>query len=322
MSASSNDVIPAVGDRVLAFHPAARAWRPATVTEVAPPESVRVSFSFYAQSEQLESVVTSDHVVRWPEELEPLDAPADFLTPPGESDGANAWRAVLFSLTLADPRIYGERRAAKNLDPEVGPRDVYALLVAAMFDADARIPGGAALFVRLRSQCADFEPGAMAALTENEIEAARRVMPSPLRARVLFSNAQVFLDLDRKEGGFRAWLHAAADPVEALTSAFSRLEPRAAVLFLRYLGSGAIAPDEALRRVATRLGWVPVHATAPEIRVAYESLAKTVGDAPALVDLTVRRFADAICKAEPDCLRCAIPHCPARKVESAVHLPE
>jgi endonuclease III len=322
MSVLTNDTIPAAGDRVLAFHPTARAWRPATVMSVALPDSVRVGFSFYAQSEQVGTTFTSDHVVRWPEEVEPLDAPADFLTPPGESDAAQTWRAVLFSLTLADPRIYGERRAAKNLDPAFDPREVYALLVAAMLDADARIPGGAALFVRLRSQCADFEPRAMASLTEKEIEAARRVMPSPLRARVLFSNARIFVELDSQPGGFRGWLDAAKDPVDALTGAFSRLEPRAAVLFLRYLGSGAIAPDEALRRVATRLGWVATGATADDVRIAYESLARTVADAPALVDLTVRRFADAVCKAEPDCMRCAIPRCPARRAEPAVDLPE
>lgn len=322
MTALTNDTIPAPGDRVLAFHPVARAWRPATVTSTTLPDSVRVSFSFYAQSEQVGNVYTSDHVVRWPEEVEPLDAPADFLTPLGESDHAQTWRAVLFSLTLADPRIYGERRAAKNLDPNFHPREVYALLVAAMLDADARIPGGAALFVRLRSQCADFEPRAMASLTEKEIDAAKRVMPSPLRARVLFSNARVFLELDERPGGFRGWLDAAKDPVEALTTTFSRLEPRAAVLFLRYLGSGAIAPDEALRRVASRLGWVPASASAEDVRVAYESLATAVVDAPALVDLTVRRFADAICKDEPDCMRCAIPRCPARLAEPAVNLPE
>jgi endonuclease III len=94
------------------------------------------------------------------------------------------------------------------------------------------------------------------------------------------------------------------------------------VLFLRYLGSGAIAPDEALRRVASRLGWVPVSASAEDVRVAYESLATAVVDAPALVDLTVRRFADAICKDEPDCMRCAIPRCSARLAEPAVNLPE
>src|SRR5205814_1058311 len=116
--------------RVLAFHPIARAWRPATVLGVSPPDRVKVNFMFYAQSETVSPFQATDHEVRWPEELEPLDAPADFLAPLGESPRAQAWRAMLYSLTLLDPRVYGERRAARNLDPDgVGARDLYALLV-------------------------------------------------------------------------------------------------------------------------------------------------------------------------------------------------
>jgi hypothetical protein len=319
-----NDRLPAVGQRVLAFHPVARAWRPATVLAATPPDTVRVNFMFYAQSENIAQFLASDHQVRWPEEVEPLDAAADFLAHAGgEAPRAQAFRAMLYSLTLCDPRIYGERRAASNLDPErVEPRDLYALLCAAMLDADARIPGGAALFVRLRAVCGDFDPRRMAELGEDAIEAARRVMPSPLRARVLFSNARTFLDLDGKPGGFRGWLQAQADPVTALCQAFHRLEPRAAVMFLRYLGSGHIAPDDALARVALRLGWTRPGAPAAEVRAAYEDLAQTIGDQPGLLDVTVRRFADAICAEEPDCLRCAQPSCPSRQEEAEVGLPD
>jgi len=318
----TNDRLPAVGQRVIAFHPLARAWRPATVLAVQPPESVKVNFMFYAMSENIAEFQASDHTVRWPEEVEPLDEAADFLLARGESPRAQAWRAMLFSLTLADPRIYGERRTAKHLDPDsVGADDLYALLVAAMLDADTRIPGGAALLVRLRSQCADFDPRKMVELTEKEIEAARRVMPSPLRARVLFSNAKKFLELDEKPGGFRGWLARAGDPVNALCEAFHRLEPRAAVLFLRYLGIDVIAPDDALARVALRLLWTRPGAQAADVRRAYEELAQAVGDHPGLVDLTVRRFADAVCREEPDCLHCAMPACPARQHEASIGLP-
>jgi len=319
---TNNAPLPSVGERVIAFHPLARAWRPATVLAVLPPDTVKVNFMFYAQSENVAEFQASDHTVRWPEEVEPLDEPADFLLAKGESSRAEAWRAMLYSLTLADPRIYGERRAARNLDPETAqPDELYALLVAAMLDADARIAGGAALFVRLRSQCADFDPRRMAALTEKEIEAARRVMPSPLRARVLFSNAGKFLDLDARPGGFRGWLAQQADPVFALCEVFHRLEPRAAVLFLRYLGIDVIAPDEALRRVALRLGWTQPQAAGADVRRVYEELAHTIGDRPSLVDLTVRRFADSICAQEPRCLDCAMPVCPARQQDASIGLP-
>jgi hypothetical protein len=319
----ATDRLPAVGQRVLAFHPVARAWRPATVLAVTPPAEVRVNFMFYAQSENIAQFLASDHVVAWPEELEPLDDAADFLAPRRDGVRAQAWRAILYSLTLRDPRIYGERRAARNLDAaSVAPLDLYPLLVAAMLDADARIAGGAALFVRLRGPCADFDPRRLVELGDREIEAARRVMPSPLRARVLFTNARTFLELDARSGGFRGWLAEQADPVQALCEAFHRLEPRAAVLFLRYLGSDAIAADDALGRVALRLGWTRPGATGTDVRRSYEELARTVGDQPSLVDLTVRRFADALCAEEPDCLHCAMPDCPARQQEPSIELPD
>jgi endonuclease III len=109
--------------------------------------------------------------------------------------------------------------------------------------------------------------------------------------------------------------------VQSLCEAFHRLEPRAAVLFLRYLGSGAIAPDDALARVALRLGWVRPGAPPVEVRRVYEELAASIGDPPGLVDLTVRRFADTLCEKEPACLRCALPACPSRQEESSIGLP-
>src|SRR5579884_4002425 len=102
----TNDRLPAVGQRVLAFHPVARAWRPATVLGTTPPETVRVNFMFYAQSETISQFLASDHEVRWPEEVEPLPEAADFLAQSGADPRAQAWRAMLYSLTLADPRIY------------------------------------------------------------------------------------------------------------------------------------------------------------------------------------------------------------------------
>ena len=99
---------------------------------------------------------------------------------------------------------------------------------------------------------------------------------------------------------------------------------RAAVLFLRYLGIDAIAPDDALTRVGQRLGWVRRHPapSAPEVRDVWTQVARTVDDRPALLDLTVRRFADAVCRVEPLCDRCAVPVCPSRREESNVVLPE
>jgi endonuclease III len=313
--------LPQVGERVCAFDPTNRVWRPATVLAVSPPDAVKVNFMFYAVSENVAQFAATDSVVRWPEEVEPLDEPADFLAATGDSPRARTWRAMLYSLTLADPRVYGERRAARNLDPgEVPRRDLYALLCAAMFDADARIPGGAALMVRLRAQCADFDPERMVELAESDLEAVRRVMPSPIRARVLFTNARRFLAL-RHARGVRDWLAEQPDPVQALCNTFERLEPRAAVLFLRYLGIDAVAPDEALSRVALRLGWTAPRAPATEVRRTFEDLAGVVGDRRGLVDLTVRRFADVICGPEPRCLRCAVPACPARQEEAEVELP-
>jgi hypothetical protein len=141
---------------------------------------------------------------------------------------------------------------------------------------------------------------------------------------VLFSNARRFLELDAAPGGFRAWLGAQPDPVFALCQAFDRLEPRAAVLFLRYLGVDAIAPDEALTRVAQRLGWIRRHPkpSAPEVRDAWTETARQVGDRPALLDLTVRRFADGVCQVEPRCGECAVPVCPSRRTDSNVVLPD
>lgn len=306
---------PPPGARVLAFHPIARAWRPATLRALGAGEA-RVHFAGYAFEDP------SEHVVKVPEELEALDAAADFLAGPGEDDRARNWRGILLTLAESDPHVYGERRAAANLDPETA--ELYPLLVAAMLDADARIPGGAALFVRLQSTLAGCDPRRLATLGDKDIAAASRLMPSPLRARVLFTNARRFLELDAAgPGGFRGWLRAQPDPVFALCQAFDRLEPRAAVLFLRTLGYDAIAPDDALVRVAQRLGWVRHHPkpSAPEVRDVWTETARTVGDRPALLDLTVRRFADSICQIEPQCRRCAVPVCPSRREDSDVELP-
>jgi hypothetical protein len=313
---------PTLGTRVLAFHPLARAWRPATVRGYGDGAEILVHFLGYAIDEGSgQAGGPSEYTVRFPEELETLEEAADFLAERGEGPPARAWRGILHSLAVADPRVYGERRAAANLDPDgLAPRDHYALLVAAMLDADARIPGGAALFVRLRRVLADYDPREMARLGEDAIAGARRVMPSPLRARVLVANAWRFLELDAQPGGFRGWLAAQPDAVTSLCQVFDRLEPRAAVLFLRYLGVDAIAPDEALTRVGQRLGLVRRHPppTAPVVRDAWTEVARTVGDRPALLDLTVRRFADAVCQVEPLCARCAVPICPSRREESHV----
>jgi endonuclease III len=118
-------------------------------------------------------------------------------------------------------------------------------------------------------------------------------------------------------------LRAQADPVAALCQTFDRLEPRAAVLFLRYLGMEAIAPDESLTRVGQRLGWVRRHPkpSAPDVRDAWGETARAVGDRVSLMDLTVRRFADVVCQIEPLCERCAVAGCPSRRAESNVVLP-
>lgn len=317
---------PVIGARVLAFHPEARAWRPATVRAVLPFGAVRVHFVGYVIDEGTgQAGGPSEYEVHFPEELEPLEAAADFFAERGESERARAWRGILQTLAALDPRVYGERRAAANLRPEtLAARDVYPLLVAAMLDADARIPGGAALYVRLHAVLADYDPKELVKRGEADVAEARAIMPSPLRARVLFSNARRFLELDAAPGGFRAWIQAQPDPVAALCAAFDRLEPRAAVLFLRYLGMDAIAPDAALTRVAQRLGLVrrAPPPPAPEVRDAWTAVASAVGDRPALLDLTVRRFADAVCEVEPRCRRCAVPVCPSRREESDLHFLE
>lgn len=315
MSRMPHEFRPAIGARVLAFHPEARAWRPATVRALGGGGTARVHFVGFAGEGP------SEYEVGLTEEVEPLDPAADFLVGGGDGARARTFRGVLRSLAMADPRIYGERRAAAHLDPEgVAPRDLYALLVAAMLDADPRIPGGAALLVRLQGTLCGFDPRAIARLGEPEITRARDLMPSPLRARVLFGNARRFLELDAVPGGFRGWLGAQPDPVAALCAAFDRLEPRAAVLFLRYLGIDAIAPDEALARVGQRLGWVRRRPapSPPEVRDAWTDVAREVGDRPALLDLTVRRFADAVCAVEPGCAGCAVPGCPSRREESVL----
>lgn len=314
------DFRPTIGARVLAFHPEARAWRPATVSAVLDERRARVHFAGYAIDEGSgQAGGPSEFEVRVPEELEPLDPCGDFLAEAGESARAAAWRGILQSLAIADPRVYGERRAAASLaeDPPA-QRDLYALLIAAMLDEDARIPGGAALLLRMRSLLCDGDPQALARADERQVARASRIMPSPLRARVLFTNARRFLELDSGEGGFLGWLGRQPDPVAALCLSFDRLEPRAAVLFLRYLGMDAIAPDAALTRVAQRLGWVRRHPPppSPEVRDTWRSLADEVGDRPALLDLTIRRFADVVCRIEPSCERCAVLACPSRRSDS------
>ncbi len=317
---------PSIGARALAFHPEARAWRPATVRALLGPGRARVHFAGYIIDDGSgQAGGPSEFEVGFPEELEPLAAAADFLSAGDEVPAARSWRGVLQSLAAHDPRVYGERRAAAQFDPDGLPdRDLYALLVAAMLDADERIAGGAALLVRLRHVLGECDPRALAGMGEAEIAHVRAIMPSPLRARVLFGNARRFLQLDAGTGGFRAWLGHQPDPVAALCAAFDRLEPRAAVLFLRYLGVGTIAPDEALTRVAQRLGLVrrTPPPTAAAVRDAWTEIAHAVGDRPALLDLTVRRFADAVCTVEPHCTMCAVPACPARREESDLQLLE
>jgi hypothetical protein len=90
------------------------------------------------------------------------------------------------------------------------------------------------------------------------------------------------------------------------------------VLFLRYLGIDAIAPDAALARVGQRLGWLRRQPPPPaaEVRDIWTQIATEVGDRPALLDLTVRRFADAVCAVEPLCRRCAVPGCPSRRADT------
>src|SRR5262245_48524973 len=138
-------VRPDIGSRVLAFHPDARAWRPATVKGYAGDDTARVHFpGYWIDDGSGQAGGPSEFDVRIPEELEPLEAAAAFLAAPGEPERARAWRGILQSLAVTDPRVYGERRAAAGFDPESLPReDIYPLLVAAMLDADSRIPGGA-----------------------------------------------------------------------------------------------------------------------------------------------------------------------------------
>ncbi len=310
-----------IGARVLAFHPEARAWRPATLRARPAVDRARVFFLDLGVHEEAGAAGASEHDVAVPEELEALPAAADFVGPDDESPRARAWRAMLHTLAVADPRVYGERRATAHLSPEtLAPADVHALLVAAMLDADARIEGGASLLLRMRGALADYDPARMGQLGPEAVEAARRVMPSPLRARVLFDNARRFLELDAQPGRLLGWLRAQPDPVGALTAAFDRLEARAAVLFLRYLGLGTIAPDAALSRVAQRLAWVrrTPPPTPADVRDVWAALAREVGDAPALLDLTVRWFADGICRPEPQCERCAVAGCTFRRAESAL----
>jgi hypothetical protein len=317
---------PDVGTRVLAFHPEARAWRPATLKGYSGETTARVHFpGYWIEDGSGQAGGPSELEVELPEELEPLEAAADFFAARGESDRARAWRGILQSLAVADPRVYGERRATAELDPESIPaQDLYPLLVAAMLDADPRIPGGAALFVRMRPVLAEYDPARLTGFTDADVARASRLMPSPLRARVLYSNARRFLELDRGPNGFRAWLSAQADPVAALCQAFDRLEPRAAVLFLRTLGVEAIAPDDAIQRVGQRLGWLRRRPPPPaaEVRETWTAIAQAVGDRPSLLDLTVRRFADAICGVEPACASCAVPACPSRRAEGNVTLLE
>ena len=317
---------PEVGSRVLAFHPEARAWRPATLKGYGAGDVARVHFAGYTVDDGSgQAGGPSEFEVKVPEELEPLEEAADFFAAPGESERARAWRGILQSLAVVDPRVYGERRAATAFAPEaVADGDVYPLLVAAMLDADPRIPGGAALFVRMRGDLAGYDAEKLAAMSEASVAQASRLMPSPLRARVLFTNARRYLELARRPGRFWAWLAAQPDPVASLCQAFDRLEPRAAVLFLRTLGYEAVAPDEALARVGQRLGWLRRRPPPPaaEVREVWSDLAKTVGDRPSLLDLTVRRFADAVCRVEPACATCAVPVCPSRRAETDVPLLE
>jgi endonuclease III len=315
---------PEIGSRVLAFHPEARAWRPATVKGYAGEDTARVHFpGYWVDDGSGQAGGPSEFDVKVPEEIEPLESAADFFAAPGEPERARAWRGILQSLAVVDPRVYGERRAAAELEPQgLAREDVYPLLVASMLDADARIPGGAALFVRMRHVLKGCDPEALARTSDTDIGRALRLMPSPLRARVLFTNARRFLELDRGPDGFRGWLAREPDPVAALCQAFDRLEPRAAVLFLRYLGYEAIAPDEALVRVGQRLGWLRRRPPPPaaEVRDVWMELARLVEDRPSLLDLTVRRFADAVCRVEPRCSTCAVPACPSRRAETDVPL--
>src|SRR5688572_21084304 len=111
----AHDQRPEVGTRVLAFHPVARAWRPATVASVVRDGEVRVFFVGYAIDEGSgQAGGPSEYVVKIPEELERLEAAGDFLGESGESERGKAWRGILLSLAVADPRVYGERRAAAN----------------------------------------------------------------------------------------------------------------------------------------------------------------------------------------------------------------
>jgi hypothetical protein len=79
-----------------------------------------------------------------------------------------------------------------------------------------------------------------------------------------------------------------------------------------------------LVRVGQRLGWLRRRPPPPaaEVRDAWMEVARVVGDRPSLLDLTVRRFADAICGVEPACASCAVPVCPARRAETEVPLLE
>src|SRR5690349_8304429 len=112
------DPLPVIGQRVLAFDPEARAWRPATVRAVNG-DVARVHFVGYAVDDGTgQAGGPSEHDVRVPEECEPLADAADFFAARGETPRARAWRGILQTLAAHDPRVYGERRAAAHLRPE------------------------------------------------------------------------------------------------------------------------------------------------------------------------------------------------------------
>src|SRR5436305_170369 len=98
---------PSIGARVLAFHPEARAWRPATVRGLSPPDLARVHFAGYATEQSGTRPEHTEFDVRYPEELEALDIAADFLVEAGEDIGGDDERLELLRITHVELGVLG-----------------------------------------------------------------------------------------------------------------------------------------------------------------------------------------------------------------------
>jgi DNA-3-methyladenine glycosylase I len=140
-------------------------------------------------------------------------------------------------------------QAPTQIDP-AGLADYLDVITRAVFQSGMSWRVVEAKWDGFREAFAGFEPAAVAAFTDDDVERLAgdaRIIRNRRKIEATVTNAQALLDLDAQPGGFAGWLrsHAGFDAtVAALRGEFRFLGDMGAYYFLYVVGEDVPTHDE------------------------------------------------------------------------------